>query len=240
MALLLPTLVCLLGGVPRVGVAQAGAPAIRVTTRLVSVDVVVQDASGHVVTGLTAKDFLLKEDGREQRLAAFTDQTGLPAATQSALATAKRYQFSNVPEAARSGAVTLILFDRLNTPTSEQIFGREELLRFFRRLPAGTRCGLFALDNGVRVVENITANKDDLIAAAGRLMVQPANLVRGESDRQMTADGAVREQSAMGRSPAPGTNAPLREEVKLLSHACRRHGGGAGGADTGCSRISGS
>ena len=210
---LFPALSCVLLGLAGTGAAQTTAPAIQVTTRLVSVDVVVQDASGHIVPGLTAKDFLLKENGREQRLAAFTDQTGLSATTQSAPVTTKQYQFSNVPDAARTGAVTLILFDRLNTPTQEQPFARAELLRFFRRLPAGTRCGLFVLDSGVRVIENITSNKDDLIAAVDRLMVKPANLVRGESDRQMTADQAVREQSAMGRSPAPGSNAPLREEV---------------------------
>lgn len=161
--------------------AQTGSPAIRVTTRLVSVDVVVQDASGHIVTGLIAKDFLLKENGREQRLAAFTDQTGPPTTDAGAPAAAKQYQFSNVPEAARAGPVTLILFDRLNTPTQEQPFARGELLRFFRRLPAGARCGLFVLDSRVRVVQEVTSNKDDLIAAVDRLTVQPSNRVTAEA-----------------------------------------------------------
>ena len=195
--------------------AQTPAPAIRVTTRLVSVDVVVQDASGHIVTGLTAKDFLLKENGREQRLAAFTDQTGPPIASARPTGTTKRYQFSNVPEAARTGAVTLILFDLLNTPTQEQPFARKELIRFFDRMPAGSRCGLFVLGSSLRVVQNVTANKAELIAAMDRLTTQPANLVRGEGDREMAADQTVREQSAIGRSPAPrpGGNAPVREEV---------------------------
>ena len=207
-----PVLVCLLHGVA--AVCEAQTPAIRVTTRLVSVDVVVQDASGRSVSGLPAKDFVLKENGREQRIAAFADQTGPPAAIERvAGATTKPYQFSDVPEAARTGAVTLILFDLLNTPTQEQPFARKELLRFFDRMPAGSRCGLFALGGGLRVVQTVTANKADLIAAMGRLTNEPASLVRGESTREMAADQAVREHAAIGRSPAQGTNAPLREEV---------------------------
>ncbi len=206
---------CLLCGMWTGAGAQTPAPtpAIRVTTRLVSVDAVVQDASGHIVTGLTAKDFVVKENGREQRIAAFTDQTGPPTATPTGAGATQHYQFSNVPEAARTGPVTLILFDLLNTPTQEQPFARKELIRFFTRLPAGSRCGLFALTSRVRVVQNVTANKNELIAAVDRLSVQPANLVHGESGREMAADQLVREQAARGRSPAPGSNAPVREEV---------------------------
>ncbi len=204
----------LLWGVPVAGTAQAGAPAIRVTTRLVSVDVVVQDASGHIVTGLTAKDFVVKENGREQHIAAFADQTGVPVTNQGVTDTgAKNYQFSNMPEAARGGAVTLILLDLLNTPTQEQLFARKELLRFFERMPAGSRCGLFTLGSSLQVVQNVTANKAELIAAMSRMAAKPANLVRDESAREMAADQTVRAQTAMGRSPAPGTNAPVREAV---------------------------
>ncbi len=200
------------GGFADVCAGQTGGPTIQVTTRLVSVDVVVQDASGRIVTGLTAKDFVVRENGREQRLAAFTDQTGAPTASAAEVAATRRhYQFSNVPEAARAGAVTLVLFDRLNTPTQEQPFARQELLRFFDRLPAGTRCGLFVLGSSVRMVQNVTANKADLVAAVGRLSTEPANLVRGEGDREMAADQTVREQSAMGRSAAPGSHASLQE-----------------------------
>lgn len=199
-------------GLMATGRAQTSAPAIRVTTRLVSLDVVVQDASGRVVTDLTAKDFLLKENGREQRIAAFTDVTGT-AAVASGGDGRTHYQFRNVPDEARGGSVTLVLLDLVNTPTLEQAFARKELRRFFEGMPAGVRCGLFVLSGRLRVVQNVTAKKEDLIAAMDRLAVQPAELVRSESDRQMAADSAVREQSAIGRSPAQGSNAPLREAV---------------------------
>ena len=210
---LLMALLAVTGGLAGMCAGQTGGgPAIVVTTRLVSLDVVVQDATGHIVTGLAAKDFLVKENGREQRIAAFADETGTPGVS-SRMSGTKQYQFSNVPEEARGSAVTLILFDLLNTPTLEQPFARKELLRFFNSMPAGSRCGLFVLGSTVRMVQNVTTNKADLIAAVDRLSVRPADLVRSESDRQMAADQAVREGSAMGRSPAPGSNAPLREAV---------------------------
>ena len=51
---------------------------------IVSVDVVVRDSSGNVVRGLTAKDFIVSEDGKPQKIATFSFQeiaASAPAAT---------------------------------------------------------------------------------------------------------------------------------------------------------------
>src|SRR5688500_95004 len=41
---------------------------------IVSVDVVVRDSAGNVVRGLTAKDFVVSEDGKPQTIATFSFQ----------------------------------------------------------------------------------------------------------------------------------------------------------------------
>jgi hypothetical protein len=41
---------------------------------IVSVDVVVRDSSGNVVRGLTAKDFVVSEDGKPQKIETFSFQ----------------------------------------------------------------------------------------------------------------------------------------------------------------------
>src|SRR5687768_9562104 len=41
---------------------------------IVSVDVVVRDSSGNIVRGLTAKDFVVSEDGKPQRIETFSFQ----------------------------------------------------------------------------------------------------------------------------------------------------------------------
>jgi len=53
---------------------QPAPPVFRAGTSLVTVDVVVRDASGAVVRGLTAADFTLLEDGRPQTIDTFTFQ----------------------------------------------------------------------------------------------------------------------------------------------------------------------
>ena len=54
--------------------AQQAPPVFRSSTSIVSVDVIVRDASGNIVRGLTAADFTVFEDGKPQRIETFTFQ----------------------------------------------------------------------------------------------------------------------------------------------------------------------
>jgi len=49
-------------------------PAFRIRTDVVSVDVVVRDKSGAIVTGLKPEDFEIREDGKPQQIVTFTFQ----------------------------------------------------------------------------------------------------------------------------------------------------------------------
>jgi VWFA-related protein len=56
------------------GQAPANTPTIRVTSRLVFLDVTVLDKKGHpVVTGLTKDDFVITEEKRPQRIFSFEE-----------------------------------------------------------------------------------------------------------------------------------------------------------------------
>jgi VWFA-related protein len=52
--------------------AQQAPPVFRSATAVVSVDVIVRDNQGNIVTGLTAADFTVLEDGKPQRIDTFT------------------------------------------------------------------------------------------------------------------------------------------------------------------------
>jgi VWFA-related protein len=54
--------------------AQQTPPVFRSATSIVSVDVIVRDASGNIVKGLTAADFTVLEDGKPQKIETFTFQ----------------------------------------------------------------------------------------------------------------------------------------------------------------------
>src|SRR6476659_1502012 len=53
---------------------QQAPPVFRSATSIVSVDVIVRDASGNVVNGLTAADFTVLEDGKPQQIQTFSFQ----------------------------------------------------------------------------------------------------------------------------------------------------------------------
>ncbi|SEC40011.1 VWA domain-containing protein [Terriglobus roseus] len=57
---------------------QDSAPILRVDTRLVNVPVNVADEHGVAVSGLTQDDFIVKEDGRSQKIAIFEREASTP------------------------------------------------------------------------------------------------------------------------------------------------------------------
>jgi Ca-activated chloride channel homolog len=58
--------------------AQDSSTTLKVDVRLVNVFVTVTDAHGAPVAGLDKENFLLKEDGRDQKIAVFTRESALP------------------------------------------------------------------------------------------------------------------------------------------------------------------
>src|ERR1700758_3790075 len=95
--------------------------AIRVPSRIVYVDVVVHDASGHLVRGLTQNDFKVFEDGKPEQIdffAAHTFDIGAPRPTTPP--PAAKNVFSNVPDRGPVGSVNIILFDLVNTAPADQ------------------------------------------------------------------------------------------------------------------------
>lgn len=147
---------------------QESAPAIiRVTTRLVLVDVIVTDGKGRPVTDLTRDDFEVLEDGQRQHIAHFTlERRTLPAQEPSEVL--PPYIFTNSPayKAARQGSLSILLLDALNTPTHDQLYARREMLRYLSEgLPLGERMAVFLLGNSLRLLQDFTDDPRLLQAA---------------------------------------------------------------------------
>src|ERR1700730_2819848 len=62
--------------------AQA-VPTLHVTTRLVEVNVIVNDKHGNPISGLTQRDFSILDKGKPQEIRAFSAATNLPSALAS-------------------------------------------------------------------------------------------------------------------------------------------------------------
>jgi VWFA-related protein len=178
-------------------------PTFKVSTKAVVVDVVVTDNKGHPVRGLSQQDFQLTEDNKSQAVHYFREfsdveqlatessaaspsvnqavaKPALPAATAttaSAPASASSPNvFNNRAHSAQEGAVTMVLFDMLNTPAQDQAYARHQLIKFLQSKPKVSQFALCALSSGehpLRLIQGFTADETLLLAAAKGKKGQP-------------------------------------------------------------------
>lgn len=161
-------------------------PVFRSQARLVIVDVTVTDEKGEPVTDLTANDFVLTEDGKEQKVLSF-ESHGAPDSSQAQLEAAELPPnvFSNVPVGAKlPGPVNVILFDVLNTSPQSSGYAREQMLKFVESLPRNQHIALFFLGKRLSMVQGPTGRTDELIEAAKRLLYEKVPLQSTEAETQ--------------------------------------------------------
>src|SRR5271170_5173216 len=105
---------------------------IRITSRIVYVDIVVRDSYGRIVRGLTEKDFHVFEDGKPQTIDYFRDHTHDLAANAARPSTPPRegeLAFSNVSAGDGTNSINIILFDFQNTAPQDQLYARKQMIR---------------------------------------------------------------------------------------------------------------
>jgi len=137
---------------------------LRKNVRRVMVDVVVRNAKNEPVGGLTAKDFVVSEDGQPQRVLSFEvhdfEAPSISLPVNSAL---PPNIFVNVPATPERGPLNVLLFDMVNTDDlADQIYARKQALDFVRRMPAGTRFAVYVHSDGLHLAEGFTDDKDAL------------------------------------------------------------------------------
>jgi VWFA-related protein len=151
-------------------------PTIRVSTRLVLVDVVVMDKQGKPVSGLKAEDFTVEEKGKKQKITFF--QTPEAAQQINAPPQLGPGLYSNKPEfRSPGGPLTVLLLDAANTPFSDQAYARQQMLKFVtQQFKPGTRMGVFTLTNSLQVLQDFTGDPDVLLAGLKKYRPQEQEL----------------------------------------------------------------
>ena len=162
--------VLLLGQTP--GKVPPATPTFKSTTRIVLVDVVVTDSSGKPVRDLKARDFTVLDEGKPQRIVAFEEQRSDATPRPPVALHLPDQVYTNYVTRSEPGALTILLFDSLNTDRMHLTNARNKMLDFLKRLPAGKRVALYALGSQLRMVQNFTENPDELMAAAEQLSTQ--------------------------------------------------------------------
>jgi VWFA-related protein len=131
----------------------------------VILDVVVTDSLGKPVHGLTQQDFSLAEDGQGQQILSFDVHDLESAEDFPKLPPLPPNTFVNVPSAPERGPLYVLLLDLVNTAVVDQMSARQQLSKFINDKPSGTRFAVFALTDGLHLVQGFTDDKQKLSAA---------------------------------------------------------------------------
>jgi len=192
-------LVLVLGASPVFPQDKAAAPQegdrIRVFTRLVQVPVTVTDGSGKLVTDLTADDFMLSEEGKEQKIATFENVTTVN--TKIGIRNLEPGLHTNrLIVDGGSRAVVVMVLDTINTPITDQAYTKQQMIKYLTEsVQPGTLLSIRVMSRtGVRVVTDFTTDTSLLIAALQRAKNDPLSPTT---------------------SPDPGTSAPLPTPTQM-------------------------
>jgi VWFA-related protein len=159
--------------------APSAATTIRTEAHIVVLDVIITDKNGAPVHGLTADDFVIREDGRPQTIQSLDEHAGFPLQTASAPA-------SNVHTNAPANGATVwnvVLFDQFNTPQADQQRARAQLVQFANALSPQMNVALMSLGGGLELLSPFSAGQPGMVKmlASGALqfhhgpLLQPYN-----------------------------------------------------------------
>ena len=150
-------------------------PTIRVNSRVVTLDVMVTDASGKPVLDLKPDELVVEESGKPQKLTSFELIRG----GSGELDTLPETIYSNRPEfLAPRGNYTILLIDALNTPFEHMAYGREQLIRYAAsQTRPGHRIAVYALDTSLHKLQSFTDDPQLLAAAIEKSSVQSQTTV---------------------------------------------------------------
>jgi VWFA-related protein len=163
-------------------------PALRVTTRLVQVNVIAQHGDGKPVTDLTKDDFVLYDKGQPQPISFFSVEMSRTPVTPGSVPTEPKNVYSNRLEQ-KPGvptAITVILLDSLNTRFADLAYARQQIIKFLGQLHPDDRVALYSLTTQLRVLHDFTSDASSLLRALNRYRTRDSAQV--EASEPETAD----------------------------------------------------
>jgi len=181
--------------------SRTAPPTLRVTTRLVFVDVLVRDSAGKVVSGLRQNDFRLSEDGKPQSIQFFTAHVRGPVYEEHGVAVApvkSGSTFSNIDQTSASKPLTVLLFDLMNTPADDQLFARKQMLKFLSSLPGGQHVVLFSLSTGLSMTQGLSGSPVLLSSASDMLQIRNVGLDQSSTETQLDNQSAANAAAQLG------------------------------------------
>jgi len=168
-------------------------------TTIVQVPVVVTDAAGKHIQGLTKADFKILENGKAQNIANFEEIT--PAHGVIAAPTTPTGTFTNLtPDESKPRSLTVMVLDEVNTPFLSQTYARGQLIKYLaNHLDSSQPLGLMAIDRkGLTVLSGLDADPATLIAILKKATGKTSEMERFSNDAQAVASVGGQPSGALG------------------------------------------
>lgn len=183
---------------------------LRANADLVLVDVVASDEKQNPMHHLTSGDFTILEDGKPQTLKVFEEHAAGPPAPMPPAPKFAPGVFTNFSQAPETGSLNILLFDKLNTPMNAQTVVRDQVLKYLKEAPPGSRMAIFSLSTDLKLLQGFTSDPELLRAiVTGKKGSQGAsplmdNAMKGD---QPGDDDAMMEATtdALGNDPNAAT-----------------------------------
>jgi VWFA-related protein len=164
---------------------------LRVTTRIVEVNVSAFDKKGHPVTDLTRDDFEVYDGGRKQTLRSFSRAVAQSAAPPVSDASAQSVEYTNRTGAANTAtetsgklpaeSSTIIFFDATSLQFNDLTYAREQVLKILGTLPSTEPVGLYVrIGFGFRVLLEATTDRAALSAALNEWKPNARDIARAQ------------------------------------------------------------
>jgi VWFA-related protein len=186
------------------------------TTQLVVEDLIIKDKSGNPITGLTAADFIVTEDGKPQKVDFCEFQkleenaAPLPEKTEPPKPLAQREPPPAEPEKVKSATVTqiapekpgdikykdrrllVLFFDMTSMPISDQIRSQTAAEKFVKtQMTPSDLMAIMTFSSDINVVEDFTDDRDALLKDIKKLTIG-----EGQGFDEQASDDSVSDTGA--------------------------------------------
>jgi VWFA-related protein len=179
---------------------QTPAPAVsfHAQANLVLVDAVVTN-NGAAVSALGKDRFHLYEDGKLQQIRIFEEHKPEEASLSSPDIQLPPHTYSDFPQFNIASAANVLLLDALNTPLSDQMYVRRQMLDYLKNIPPGTRIAVFTLASRLRIIEGFTTDSSVIAKAlSGKGGPQQSSVLDPDMDQQLSDQ--LNDMSSLGAS----------------------------------------
>ncbi len=153
--------------------AVTGQQVIRVETKLVLVNVTVEDKDGKTVADLAREDFAVFDGKKQEQIRVFSRQSDELLRSEPAPLPPATYTNRIEARGAVPTAVTAIVIDQLNTPWRKQHYNRDLILKALQAIDPHHRVALYVLGTQLRVLHDFTSDTESLIAVLKRASGTP-------------------------------------------------------------------